>query len=306
MKPIFIANWKMNLTLAEGQALMQQILSTSIAGEMIIAPPIPYVGHFINQCAKQSIARSSEQFGGQFNDRFSDQANNQANNPANNQASDQTIGQYKEFIKDVHYKGVDKDVAKYIAKDISFAAQDVSIYREFGAHTGEISANMLKSCGISHCIIGHSERRVNKHESNQVVRTKFENLVVADMVPILCVGESLETRQKNHYIDFILEQIRESMPAKSLARTYRCIIAYEPIWAIGTGITPTISEITEIIQVIKDYLDSTQVAKSYELVYGGSVNAENYAEILAANNVSGLLMGKVSLQAEDLLKIISF
>lgn len=235
MKPIIIANWKMNLSLKEAFLKADLLNKHNSWAHFILAPPAPYLAHFAEN-----------------------------------------------FLK------------------IAFCAQDVSSINGYGAYTGEVSANIIKSCGINYAIIGHSEKRTIMKDNNITVRKKVENCIKSGIKPIVCVGESLESRKNNNYKEFILEQINESIPENAK----NVIIAYEPIWAIGTGISPTEGELTEIFSFIKNDSAITQVAKNAQLVYGGSVNSRNYKEILAIEGISGILIGSASLDDDELNLIL--
>ena len=187
---------------------------------------------------------------------------------------------------------------------MQFASQDVSANREFGSYTGEVSASMIKSSGAGYAIVGHSDRRAYIHETNQLVKVKAKNCIDAGITPILCVGESLESRQKKTHLEFIATQVQESFPESGVSDLDHIIVAYEPVWAIGSKITPTTEEIAEVISQIKAILDSSVVAKNISLVYGGSVNSTNYQEILSAEGVSGLLVGSASLDIEEFIRMI--
>ncbi len=127
------------------------------------------------------------------------------------------------------------------------------------------------------------------------------NCINANIIPIICVGESLEARKSNHYKEFIAQQINESIPENIKS----VIIAYEPFWAIGSGIVPTIAEISEIFEFIKNSKETSFVAKNAQLVYGGSVNSHNYEQILSVNNNSGVMLGSASLKDEELNIILN-
>ena len=185
--------------------------------------------------------------------------------------------------------------------NLTFCAQNISVHNHYGSHTGEYSADMIKTCNVNYAIIGHSERRNNFWESNKIVRKKIENCINSKITPILCIGESLETRQNNNYKEFLIEQINDSLT--ELVKDV--IIAYEPLWAIGSGITPTIEEIAEIFELIKTSGNLTKVANNARLVYGGSVNSANYQSILAIENSSGIMIGNAALDIEELKKILN-
>lgn len=182
-----------------------------------------------------------------------------------------------------------------------FAAQDVSIKQELGAFTGEVSASQLHSIGINYAIIGHSERRTNFTETDSVVRQKATNCINKGITPIICIGESAELRKERNYKNFLIDQLHFSIPKTEK----QIIIAYEPLWSIGTNITPTTFEIKEIADLIKNEIANSLLAKSILLVYGGSVNSENSRKILKFGQVDGLLVGGASLITTELIKILN-
>lgn len=176
------------------------------------------------------------------------------------------------------------------AHGISVGAQTCSDH-ESGAYTGETSASLLKDMGCSYVLVGHSERRTLFGEVDEIVKAKAEQVLAAGMVPIVCIGESLETYEKGETQAFLREQLKRSLPED------RCIVAYEPIWAIGTGKTPTIREIEEMHAFLKD-------EAGMPLLYGGSVNEENAEQILNISSVDGVLVGGASLCPDKFSKII--
>ncbi|PCJ27578.1 MAG: triose-phosphate isomerase [Rickettsiales bacterium] len=236
MKPIFIANWKMNLSLQEATTKAKHIEAQNYPTQFLLAIPATYLAYFT-----------------------------------------------KTF------------------KKITFCAQDVSVVSGFGAYTGECSADMIKSAGVNYSVIGHSEKRELVPESNRIIRKKAENCTRAGIVPIICIGESLESRQSGHFQEFLLEQLNESIPGNA----QEIIIAYEPLWAIGSGIIPTIEEISAIFHFIKSSKDVSMVAKKARLVYGGSVNSGNYREILNIPDASGVMLGSASLKETELDLILN-
>lgn len=174
-----------------------------------------------------------------------------------------------------------------------------------GAHTGDIAANMLVNLGCRYVILGHSERRANHNESDADVRAKAAAAHAASLVAIICVGESEVQRDAGRAAVTVAKQIRGSVPDDSTAAN--TVIAYEPIWAIGTGRTPTQAQIAEIHDEMRRTIGerwSREVAESMRLLYGGSVNAENAAEILAIDGVDGALVGGASLKADSFLAIV--
>lgn len=191
----------------------------------------------------------------------------------------------------------------YISKNfkkLDICAQNVGATNGFGAYTGEYSADMLKSCNVNYAIIGHSERRHIFGEHSQLIKQKILNCLDAGITPIICVGETLESRQNKNYKEFIAQQIKDSIPETEQT----IIIAYEPVWAIGSGVIPTMEEIAEIFNFIKTDEEISIIAKNAELVYGGSVNSENYKDIIKITDNSGVILGAASLNENELKKIL--
>ena len=178
-------------------------------------------------------------------------------------------------------------------------AQDVSIYNE-GAYTGEISAAMLNDNNIKFCIVGHSERRQHFNESNKAVNLKSINLIKNKIIPVVCIGETLEEKEKKITKDVLLKQINESIPA--ISNNQNTIIAYEPIWAIGTGLTPTLDDINEVHSYIRNI---DKKFNKFKILYGGSVKSSNSADINQIKNVDGCLIGGASLKVNEFNTIIS-
>ena len=178
-------------------------------------------------------------------------------------------------------------------------AQDVSIYNE-GAYTGELSAAMLNNNNIKFCIVGHSERRQHFNESNKAVNLKSINLIKNKIIPVVCIGETLEEKEKKITKDVLLNQINESIPA--ISNNQNTIIAYEPIWAIGTGLTPTLDDIDEVHSYIRNI---DKKFNKFKILYGGSVKSSNSADINQIKNVDGCLIGGASLKVNEFNTIIS-
>ena len=180
---------------------------------------------------------------------------------------------------------------------VALGAQDCHV-AESGAHTGDISANMLADAGCSHVIVGHSERRADHGETSALVKSKAEAAQKQGLAAIICVGETLDQRDAGTTLDVITTQIEGSLPQQ--ANGTNSVIAYEPVWAIGTGRTPTIQQIAEVHDHIRALLvESIADAEAVRLLYGGSVNPGNAVDILAIENVDGGLVGGASLKAED-------
>jgi len=171
-----------------------------------------------------------------------------------------------------------------------------------GAHTGDVSAEMLKDAGASHVIVGHSERRSNHAETDAVVRAKAEAAWRAGLLPIVCIGETLAERDGGRTLDVLENQLKGSVPAGATA--IRLVVAYEPVWAIGTGKTPTTPEVAAAHAHIRKVLSRlVPDAGGVRLLYGGSVKGSNAAELLAAGDVDGALVGGAALKADEFLAI---
>ena len=180
-----------------------------------------------------------------------------------------------------------------------------------GAFTGEVSASMLKDVGCTHVIIGHSERRIIFHESDEEIAKKINSAIEAGLYPILCVGEKLKEREEGRTFDIIKKQLEGSL--KYLLETRDIptsfIIAYEPVWAIGTGHTATPTQAQEVHAFIRKWLMDKfghNVAEYIRILYGGSVKPENIEELMSEEDIDGVLVGGASLKADSFLKIIRF
>ncbi|WP_170480302.1 triose-phosphate isomerase [Ruegeria arenilitoris] len=174
-----------------------------------------------------------------------------------------------------------------------------------GAHTGDLSAEMLKDAGAEYVILGHSERRQDHGESDELVRAKAIAAKDAGLIAIVCVGESLEQREAAETLDVIGEQMSGSIPDQPIGENL--VVAYEPIWAIGTGKVPTLDQICEVHDFMRAKLEDrfgAASASSIRLLYGGSVKPKNASEIFSVSNVDGALVGGASLKAEDFSGII--
>ncbi len=183
---------------------------------------------------------------------------------------------------------------------ISFGAQDVSAH-ESGAYTGEISAKMISDTGAKFVIVGHSERRQYHNESNKLVAQKAIAALGAGLTPIICVGETREQKESGQTLEIIETQVRESLPENASSAI---IVAYEPVWAIGTGLVPTMDDIANVHAHIAKTLKSLGFGGT-PILYGGSVKGSNAAEIMAIDYVGGVLVGGASLKPDDFLPIIN-
>ena len=186
------------------------------------------------------------------------------------------------------------------AKNIAIGAQNISHHSE-GAYTGEISGKMLTDIGCSHVLVGHSERRTHCSESNELVAEKFAAAKRSGLVPILCVGETLEQRQQGRELQVIKSQLGAVIDLVGLETVCDAIVAYEPVWAVGTGETATPDQAQQVHGFIRaelgDYGTDTQI------LYGGSINADNAAALFAQPDLDGGLVGGASLEAEHFINI---
>jgi triosephosphate isomerase len=185
------------------------------------------------------------------------------------------------------------------------AAQDCSA-NEKGAFTGEVSASMLASCGARYVVLGHSERRANFAESNEILKTKVGQAFRNNLKVIFCCGESLSQRESGVHFDWIKSQISESLFHISPEEFKNIVIAYEPIWAIGTGVTASTDQAQEMHAFIRNILVEqygNEVALSTSILYGGSCNPSNAKELFASQDIDGGLIGGASLNAADFVKI---
>ena len=175
---------------------------------------------------------------------------------------------------------------------------------EKGAHTGDISALMLRDAGATLTIVGHSERRQAHGETDAEVRAKAESVLRSGLGVILCVGESLEVRNQGQAVAIVAKQLDDSLP--QVNDTAALAIAYEPIWAIGTGLVPSVAEIAEMHAALRERLVAAygEAGSAVRILYGGSVKASNAAEIFAVPDVDGALVGGASLTAADFLPIV--
>jgi len=180
-------------------------------------------------------------------------------------------------------------------------------HKKSGAYTGEISVEMLHSIGVHYCIIGHSERREYFAESNALLTEKLNLCLDNFIIPIFCCGESLPTREANEQNNFVAQQLRESLFHLSAKEIRNIIIAYEPIWAIGTGKTASTAQAQEMHAHIRSILEGQygkSVAEDISILYGGSVKANNAGELFQCPDVDGGLVGGASLVAADFIEII--
>ncbi len=191
---------------------------------------------------------------------------------------------------------------------IYLGAQNVHYERE-GAFTGEISVPMLREIGVEYCIVGHSERRQYFNESDETVNRKAKALLEAGITPVICVGENLYQREHNYQDKLVAEQVANAMEGIPAEDAAKVVIAYEPIWAIGTGRTATPIQANHMCKVIRDELEEIydeETADKIVIQYGGSVKPENASEILNMEEIDGALVGGASLEPLKFIEIVNF
>ncbi len=196
------------------------------------------------------------------------------------------------------------------AKDtkIKISAQDM-FWEEKGAYTGEVSPVMIKDAGCSHCIIGHSERRQYFGETDEAVNKKIKTALKFDITPIVCIGENLKEREANKTVKVIETQLQGGLTGLSEIDMHRIILAYEPVWAIGTGKTATPAQAQEVHKFIRDYIRKKagdKIANGMRMLYGGSVTPENINGLMAEEDIDGALVGGASLKPDSFAGIVRF
>ena len=187
---------------------------------------------------------------------------------------------------------------------VSWGGEDLSVH-ESGAYTGEIAASMLNDFHCKYVIIGHSERRTYHNESDELVADKYEAAMNAGLVPIFCIGETLDEREQGITNEVVARQVDAVINKLGVAALARGVIAYEPVWAIGTGKTATPEQAQEVHAFIRSRIAASDaaVAEGVQILYGGSMNAGNASELLAQADIDGGLIGGASLKADDFLAI---
>jgi triosephosphate isomerase len=191
---------------------------------------------------------------------------------------------------------------------LGFGAQDVSEH-DSGAYTGEVSATMLAKLNCDYVVVGHSERRQYHGESDELVGAKAKKVIAAGMTPIVCVGELLEVRKAGQHIEHVLGQTRGVLAGLTAEQVGELVLAYEPVWAIGTGEVATPQDAQEVCGAIRGYVAKEfgpEAADKVRIQYGGSVKASNVVDIMAEPDVDGALVGGASLDADEFARIVLF
>lgn len=197
-------------------------------------------------------------------------------------------------------------VEKTKDSSVKIAAQNMH-FEEDGAFTGEVSPVMLNDIGVTHVVLGHSERREYFNEVDETVNKKAHAAFKNGLIPIVCVGESLEQREANETMDHVETQVKEALKGLTAGQVMETIIAYEPIWAIGTGKTATSDQANEVCthirKVVAEIIDA-EVAEKVVIQYGGSVKPDNIKDLLSKSDIDGALVGGASLEADSFLQLV--
>ena len=220
---------------------------------------------------------------------------------------------FAEKINEFEFKNVDVLLApsflalesfrKNLNKKIEVSAQNLSQF-DHGAYTGEVSTAMLKDIGVENVIIGHSERREKFFESNEIVNAKVKKALADDFHVILCLGEALEVKVENKEVDFVKDELLKSL--EGVENIENITIAYEPIWAIGTGKTCSAEDAEKMCREIRQIINKNygEISEKIRILYGGSVKPSNAKEILSQENIDGVLVGGASLDVDSFVEII--
>jgi triosephosphate isomerase len=193
--------------------------------------------------------------------------------------------------------------------NIQVAGQDVATETKHGAHTGEICGDMLRDAGCSHAIIGHSERRAMYGDTDPVVNRKIRAALHFGLTPIVCIGETLEERDAGRAERVVATQLAQSLAELTASEVVRIVLAYEPVWAIGTGRTATPTQAQQMHAFIRQWILQTfdsNAADELRILYGGSVKPENISELMREADIDGALVGGASLEAESFSRIVNY
>ncbi|MDY0236618.1 MAG: triose-phosphate isomerase [Gudongella sp.] len=213
-----------------------------------------------------------------------------------------------ETIMCVPFLSIQKAMELTKGTNIKIGAQNMHWEKE-GAYTGEISAPMLKELGVEYVILGHSERRLYFKETDEIVNDKLKTAIEYSMIPIICVGENLLEREENDHLRLIKHQVEEALKNIPKEALDSLVIAYEPVWAIGTGKTATAEQADEMCGLIRDTIDELyggSSAKKMQILYGGSVKPENVKELMNMDNIDGALVGGASLKSKDFTDLVNY
>ena len=276
---LIVANWKMNYGFSDIGSWLQNYLETVSKNveplnekRVVVCPPFHLIEFIDSELTNASITFLKGEL-----------------EKENKKSEDLPEDEVSEFIMS--------------SRALSLGAQDCH-HEDNGAYTGDISAKMLSEIGCEFVITGHSERRIYHKESDKKISKKISAAIKNSVQPILCIGEPREIREEGKHLEYITNQISNSLPSDQ--KIFNIIIAYEPIWSIGTGKTPNVNELSEMAQHIKSVI-SEKMKDKYEnlyIIYGGSINSDNSNDLMNTPGIDGLLVGKASLDPEQFCKII--
>lgn len=237
-----------------------------------------------------------------------------------NKTGQETADYFTQFSDFLHKEGITRGVgvapvftALYAAKGsnqgkaIWLGAQNMG-QAESGAHTGEVAPAMLKEQGVEFVIIGHSERRQIYHETSSMVATKVKLALAHKLTPIVCVGETDEEREAGNTMQVVCSELKAAFEEVDRQEYHKVVVAYEPLWAIGTGKVATPDQVSLVHRECRDYLNQelgSELGEKISILYGGSVNKNNAAELAAASDVDGFLVGGASLKFEDFVSLVN-
>ena len=207
------------------------------------------------------------------------------------------------------FTAINKIASRLEGSNSRVAGQDCAVQNDFGAHTGEVAPVMLKDAGCSHVIIGHSERRQFYGDTDASVNQKTKAALAAGLTPIVCVGESLTEREAGNAENVVRDQVIKSLEGLTVSDMERIIIAYEPVWAIGTGKTATPEQAQDMHASIRKTvagMHGDDLAAKVRILYGGSVKPDNIGTLMSQSDVDGALVGGASLEAESFAKIVNY
>lgn len=214
-----------------------------------------------------------------------------------------------EIIVAPPYTAIEAVARRLEGSNIAVAGQDLASETKQGPHTGEICGEMLKDAGSSHVIIGHSERRSLDGETDQIVNGKIRAALHFQLIPIVCIGETLAERDRGEAEQVVARQLERGLSELTAINLARIILAYEPVWAIGTGRTATPDQAQQMHAFIRSWITQTfavDAAEGLRILYGGSVKPENIAELMREPDIDGALVGGASLEADSFARIVNY
>ncbi len=214
-----------------------------------------------------------------------------------------------EIIVAPPYTAIEAVANRLEGSNIRTAAQDLSTETRQGAHTGEVCGDMLSDAGCTHVIIGHSERRSLYGESDEIVNRKIRAALYFNLLPIVCVGETLKDRDTGNADEVVAMQLERSLAELTVNDLMRIILAYEPVWAIGTGRTATPNQAQQMHEYIRQWISQkfdSKIADDLRILYGGSVKPENISDLMRESDIDGALVGGASLDAEIFARIVNY